>query len=217
MITRLLPLFTLLLASCQVDEAARAVAGEVLEAWGEGESIDLGAAGLPPTGRLTVLVGRRYLDDPFFEPGEEHTHIGFEISQIPTDNLFGAEAGLALSSQDRGNTTSPGLGTGDLELDQTEVWVGARMELEFGWFVPYGAFGVTHITMERAVRNGTVKTSEADGTWGGFLQGGALVRVTDSAFIGLEYRRVIAEDFEFVGQDVNSDYDQISFVLSWAI
>ena len=177
---------------------------------GTHESYDPG-----PSGRLSVLLGRRNLEEDDFEPTDEPGILGLEFSQVPAPGSLGFEFGLAFGYDEDDGVSVPGVGTADLELAQAEIYAGVRTEFGHGNVRPYIGGGGTFMSTTTKVTQGFSEAEEDDGTFGFYLHGGIQADINRTFFIGVDYRHVFGSDYEVNGSDFDSDYDQLAIVLGF--
>ncbi|MEE2939199.1 MAG: hypothetical protein VX460_02320 [Planctomycetota bacterium] len=82
---------------------------------------------------------------------------------------------------------------------------------------PYIGGGGTFLSTTTTIRQGFLQAEDDDSVLGAYLHGGIQADVNDVLFLGLDYRHVFADDYEFGGSSFTADYDQISLVLGFNI
>ncbi len=175
-----------------------------------------------PYGRIAFMLGRRSLDDVYFEspvvagaggPGssvDDPGVVGIEFSQIPAPGMLGFEFGVQFANARENDQFNR-----DTELSQAELYLGARAEFGRERVRPYIGGGGVLLSSTLLQESGTFATDpEVDDTaFGGYLHGGIQFDVSDYMFLGVDYRRVFGQDYNFDGIDVDSSYGQLSVVL----
>ena len=92
-----------------------------------------------------------------------------------------------------------------------------RAEFTAGPVRPYIGGGGTFLSTTTTIRQGFLQAEEDDSVLGAYLHGGIQADLNDVLFLGLDYRRVFADDYEFGGSSLTADYDQVSLVIGFNI
>lgn len=171
----------------------------------------------PIRGRFSALFGGRSIDEDAFTPTDSPAVFAVEFSQAPEQGGLGFEFGLGLGFDDEDGVILPDSTVADLELRQAELYAGMRAEFVTGPIRPYIGGGGTFLSSTTTIRQGFLQAEDDDSVLGAYLHGGVQADVNDVFFIGLDYRRVFAEDYEFGGASFSADYDQVSLVLGFNI
>lgn len=166
-------------------------------------------------GRLSVLLGRRNLDDPSFEPTDEPGIVAIEFSQVPAPGTLGFEFGLAFGYDKDNDVFVPGAGLNDLEVSQAEIYAGVRAEFGQSNVRPYIGGGGTFMSTTTTVTQGFSEFEEDDNALGLYIHGGIQVDLNEAFYLGIDYRHVFGADYDVNGTEVDSDYDQLAFVLGF--
>ncbi len=186
----------------------------------QGRYADSGHYSRRPTARVGIHLGGRQLETLDFEPTDELGVFGVDFVQVRPPGNLGLEFGLMFAYDEENNVTLPNSSVGDLELSQAEIYVGARSEFGDGPIRPYIGGGGTLLSATRTLSQGFTEADDDDTTVGVYLHGGIQADINEVFSIGIDYRHVFGRDFEFDGAggtsfDVDSDYDQLTFVLGF--
>lgn len=169
----------------------------------------------PPTGRFSILLGGRSVDDDF-EPTDTPGAIGFEFSQVPSLGGLGFEFGLGFAADQKDDVNVPGVGIADLDLTQAEIYAGARAEFGSGGALrPYIGGGGVFLSTRTTLEQGFLEAEEDDTIFGGYVHGGLQGDLTETVFIGVDFRHVFAGDYDINGVDIPADYSQIAFTIGF--
>ena len=169
----------------------------------------------PVRGRFSALVGKRSIDEDAFAPTDSPGVFAVEYSQVPDPGGPGFEFGLGLGFDDEDGAILPDNTLADLELRQAELYAGLRIEFMAGPVRPYIGGGGTFLSTTTTIRKGFLQAEEDDSVLGAYLHGGIQADLNDVLFLGLDYRHVFAEDYEFGGSSLTADYDQVSLVIGF--
>lgn len=183
---------------------------------------DRGYYSRQPTGRLGIHLGGRQLESIDFEPTDEPGVFGFDFAQIRPPGSIGLEFGLMFAYDEEDDVRLANNSVGDLELSQAEVFVGGRTEFGEGPIRPYLGAGGTLLTARRTLSQGFIDADDDDTTLGIYVHGGIQAEINEVFSIGIDYRHVFGQDFEFDGAggtsfEVDADYDQLTFVLGFTL
>ncbi|MEM9379942.1 MAG: outer membrane beta-barrel protein [Planctomycetota bacterium] len=165
----------------------------------------------PVSGRATFHFGGRKLDDAF-SPTEEPGVFGVGINSVG-ENRLGVEGGFQFGYDEETGAQVPGIGRADLELSQAEIYLGLRAELTDGPVRPYVGVGGTWINTETRVRNGGDTAREDSNDFGMYAQGGVEFDLTDTFFLGVNYRQTFDVNYEVDGTRFDGDYKQVTVSL----
>jgi len=169
----------------------------------------------PTTGRFSILLGGRSVDDDF-EPTDSPGVIGFEFSQVPDLGGLGFEFGLGFAADQEDDVNVPGVGVADLDLTQAEVYAGARAEFgQGGALRPYIGGGGVFLSTRTTLEQGFLEAEEDDTVFGGYVHGGLQGDLNETVFVGIDFRHVFAGDYDVNGVDIPADYSQIAFVVGF--
>jgi len=161
----------------------------------------------PKTARASLQFGGRELDEAF-EPTAEPGVFGMAMNSVGANRL-GVEGGFLFAYDEEQGV----LGFGDLELSQTEFYLGLRAELTRGPVRPYVGIGGTWISTETRVRSGGFTATEDDSDFGMYAQGGVEFDLTESFFISIAYRQTVDLTYTVDGTDFDADYGQVTIGL----
>ncbi|HIG12345.1 MAG TPA: hypothetical protein EYG30_12000 [Planctomycetes bacterium] len=139
--------------------------------------------------RLTSSVGRAELGDDF-DPVDEQTIAGLEISHVPIEGGIGMEFGL------RYGKGSGSLGAIYHELENYEVYAGPRYEWNQAPWRPYLSAGLSAISV-RGTRTGAESATLSD--IGFYLGGGIDYEVGENMYLGLGLRKTFEQEGELYG------------------
>ncbi|MEM6673855.1 MAG: outer membrane beta-barrel protein [Planctomycetota bacterium] len=165
----------------------------------------------PVSGRATFHFGGRRLDDSF-KPTEEPGVFGVSINSVGSNRL-GVEGGFQFAYDEERDVQIAGLGRSDLELSQAEIFLGLRAELTDGPVRPYLGVGGTWINTETRVRNGGDTGRQDSNDFGMYAQGGLEFDLTDTFFLGVNYRQTFDLSYDVDGTRFDGDYRQVTVSL----
>lgn len=169
----------------------------------------------PARGRFSALFGKRSIDEDAFTPTDSPGVFAVEYSQVPGQGGLGFEFGLGLGFDDEDGAILPNNSIADRELRQAELYAGLRAEFRAGPVRPYIGGGGTFLSTTTTIRQGFLQAEEDDSVLGAYLHGGIQADLNDLLFLGLDYRYVFAEDYEFGSSSLTADYDQVSLVIGF--
>ena len=177
----------------------------------------------PALGRITFLFGRGEFDEDNFEAADNLFNFGMEFNQVVEPGGLGFEFGFNIAGDEDDNVdlapsgSFPG-GNFDVERFFAEIYGGARAEFKLANFRPYIGGGGTLINVyERRGQSFFNRDDEDDTVFGGYVRGGVQYDLSESFFIGVDFRRVFGPNAELFGQDFDTDYSQLAFTLGLSL
>jgi hypothetical protein len=183
----------------------------VQDEWGGGGS----SSG---TRYVTLLGGTRSMDGDW-APVDDQDTFGIELDETDPASGDGWEAGLLYASDDA-SILDPffGLGNVSLDVDTIEVYSGWRRTFRAmqDGFHPYVAAGLAVLWTEIDVSAAGGSGDDDDVVPALYLRLGVHFDLGPGTRLGVDYRHVFADDLEFAGVDIDTDYDQVLLTLGWA-
>lgn len=141
------------------------------------------------TGHVNGFIGMKNLDDNDWEPLEEQFEFGLDIDFKQHDWPVNAVVGYWYSSDD---DTVQGI---DLDANSSELYAGVRkiFDLTGSQLQPFVGGGLAFVSAELEGALLGVKVSDDDTAFGGWIEGGAYLPVTENFHIGFDIRYSKAE------------------------
>jgi hypothetical protein len=183
----------------------------VQDEWGGGGS----SSG---TRYVTLLGGTRSMDGDW-APVDDQDTFGIELDETDPATGDGWEVGLLYASDD-GSVFDPffGFGNVSLDVDTIEVYSGWRRTfraMQDGYH-PYVAAGLAVLWTEVEASAAGVRVDDDDVVPALYIRLGVLFDLGPGTRLGVDYRHVFADDLDFAGVDIDTDYDQVLLTLGWA-
>jgi opacity protein-like surface antigen len=174
------------------------------------------ATSSPGNRHVTLMVGERSLDGDDWGPFDSPSVYGVEFDETSPGSGNGFEAGLFYTN-DQDDDVAAAI-AGEVEVTTYEFYGGVRHTFRpgQGGLHPFVSAGLD-------LEHGRIKltapgVSEADGDLvaGAYARAGLLWDITDRVRLGVDYRYLIAQDFEIFDTSLGTDYDQVTFSLGFA-
>ena len=141
--------------------------------------------------------------------GDAHRH----AEGVSGENRLGVEGGFQFGYDEETGAQVPGIGRADLELSQAEIYLGLRAELTDGPVRFFIVLGCTVIYTETRVRNGGDTGRQDSNDFGMYAQGGLEFDLTDTFFLGVNYRQTFDLSYDVDGTRFDGDYRQVTVSL----
>ena len=155
---------------------------------------------------VSLLGGGRWLDKADWSPLEHQETFGLEIDESYAESGSGYEVGaLYAHDEDNGESTT------------YEAYGGYRYTFDAAATEGVHPF----LSLGLAVSNAELKSGDSDDDTvvGPYLRAGLLWDVSERVRLGLDYRRLFADDYDFElnGSDIqrDADYDQVTLSLGF--
>jgi len=163
--------------------------------------------GGPWISHITLLGGGRWLDKDEWEPLEEQLTFGLELDESRADDGNGYEAGV-LYAEDEDN----------LKSTTYEGYAGYRYtfgEATEAWH-PFLSVGLSAVYGELELPSPGSNPADDDIIFGAYARAGLLWDVSERLRLGLDYRHLFAQDYEFevAGQDIERTGENDQVLLS---
>jgi len=162
----------------------------------------------PQASRIWIYLGGRQLDEDDYSPLEDQGTLGLEYSFEGRNSLIGFEAGF-MGSADEANAS----GT-SVVASTAEFYGGVRKTFRrHARLQPYLGGGLSLI----ASRIDGLLADDSDTAFGGYVHGGATVRLGKSFHLGLDLRTLFGTSMTLLGNSTDADYSQVAIVLGWLL
>jgi opacity protein-like surface antigen len=160
--------------------------------------------GGPWISHVTLLGGGRWLDEDDWEPLEKQLTAGLELDESAAEDGNGYEAGVLYAADED-----------VLESKTYEAYAGFRHtfgEETEAWH-PFLSAGLSAVYGELELPSPGSNPADDDIIFGAYARAGLLWDLSERVRIGLDYRHLFAQDYEFEvgGQDLerSGDNDQV--------
>ena len=168
------------------------------------------------SGNVQFFVGQRWLGDDW-KPVNQPAIFGVEVDFAPASSPIR----VALANMISGDSaTVPGsvLGqTGDLDIAFFELSAGFLWTpLKKGVARPYLGAGVVLMGAGVGSDWNFWDSGDHDHSFGFYENAGVYFKVGDTFNIGMDGRFVQGTKFQFAGQDIDGDYEQVSLLLGFS-
>jgi opacity protein-like surface antigen len=161
-----------------------------------------------PSQLFTVSLGSRSMDDSTaWDQIDKPVSVGFEGGSV--GDPIGYELGVFFA---RDSTTEMGV---DVSANFLEASFGGRGTFGDGPLMPYVGAGISLILAEVEGESGGLTVSDDDAGAGLYIHGGALYRLGNTFYLGLDARLVTGTSVDIFGIDTDADYTQVALVLGW--
>jgi hypothetical protein len=147
---------------------------------------------------------------------DDHTALRWTFNLLESEE-FGVEYGVDYAYSWDSTTTIPGVGTGRYLSQQYGAFVGLFVEPPTDKANVRFSVGRTRTHAVESLRLDGVRTSFEDESLGYYMAaslGFHLDEKKESRF-GIDYRKVFAEDYNFGGQAIDGDYEEILVSWTW--
>lgn len=163
--------------------------------------------GGPWISHITVMAGGRWLDEDDWEPLEEQLAFGLQLDEVESEDGNGYEIGVLYAEDED-----------DLEATTYEGFVGYRhtfREDTEAWH-PFVSAGLSAVWGEVELPTPGSNPGDDDIIFGAYARAGLLWDVSERVRLGLDYRHLFAQDYEFelAGEDVERSGDNDQVLLS---
>ncbi|MFQ5504862.1 MAG: outer membrane beta-barrel protein [Planctomycetota bacterium] len=168
-------------------------------------------------GTVSLLFGRRSLDDEFFwSPLEEQFVFGLEAEFRFGDSPVGLELGLQPSA-DTATVTALGVDV-DVDVVLVEAYIGPRvtLDLDEAPLSFYAGAGLNVVAASVTFEALGVGIDDDDAGTGGYAHIGALLWVGETVAVGVDVRVASGADLTLFGGSADADYKQAAAVLSFS-
>lgn len=167
---------------------------------------------VPKRMRLSFLLGRRALDEDYWEPLDDQIALEAILEWRPSESPFGAEFGMAFGYDD---ATIAGV---EVSHSTFELYGGVRATLDLfdGALQPYGSFGPSFLLSDLSAEQSGFTVSDDDWSFGLYARAGVAFVFGNGFALGLDYRKLFATDISLFGAEGDSDFDQFGITFGFS-